>query len=520
MEVQMLLKRTCDRVPNLNHIILRWWRGNHDCTELTDFAQALRYCAKYVSKSKRQDELMDEVIEYIGHRMNDPIPPNMKQALNQLVLADCSHRSFVSKHELAYKVMDLPTVRKSFNRVGIVGLYRRATITQNNDGNVIVYSDRTEYSAYAERWRPNTVCIDFDIAELETMTFREFAETIRHKWIVDKKDTVPLTRTKRVLNRDVNSGHWVFGKRARRLIIRWNTVIYAQPPHQYEPVDEGLTTTQTLYHDLPKNKREQLARSYQELVEYVPWMESPEESFLSADDRQHLEDVTFDPEHDRRYSLRRLEMFHRKYMELRDAGLVAINGSHWHRENQFSYSMFKASLQNRDVRMDRSENKGVFKATYEAADELIDTEVDVRVPLAEDVDDEDVPSALNFLPADTFREVVNQQPPDVWMVNVAFPLQYEFQRREELVTGNKSTLFMADPPEPSVPREKMTYWHQRAIDLMTRGPHQLVYLYGKAGCGKTEVALHVAQHFKGLFVCLFVCLFVWLLYATSAQYGY
>jgi hypothetical protein len=53
MEVQMLLKRTCDRVPNLNHFLLRWWKGNHDCTVLTDFAQALRYCAKYVSKSKK-----------------------------------------------------------------------------------------------------------------------------------------------------------------------------------------------------------------------------------------------------------------------------------------------------------------------------------------------------------------------------------------------------------------------------------------------------------------------------------
>ena len=125
MEVQMLLKRTCDRVPNLNHFLLRWWKGNHDCTVLVDFAQALRYCAKYVSKSKRQTELMDDVIDYIGKRMNDPIPPNMKQALNHLVLADCSHRSFLSKHELAYKVMGLPSVRKSFNDVGIVGLYRR-----------------------------------------------------------------------------------------------------------------------------------------------------------------------------------------------------------------------------------------------------------------------------------------------------------------------------------------------------------------------------------------------------------
>jgi hypothetical protein len=498
MEVQMLLKRTCDRVPNLNHFLLRWWKGNHDCTVLTDFAQALRYCAKYVSKSKKQTELMDEVIEYIGKRMNDPIPTNMKEALSHLVLADCSHRSFVSKHELAYKVMGLPSVRKSFNEVGIVGLYRRGKYTQNFEGNVITYSDRTEYSAYAERMNANAVCKGFNKEDLVSMSFREFSETINREWKVNKSEEVPITRTKKVLNRDVNSGYWLFRRRPRRLHVRWNTVIYAQPPHEYEPVEEGLTTTQTLYHDLPKNKKEQLARAYQELVEYVPWTNSPEESFLSAEDQQLLADASYDPEHERRYSLRRLEMFHKKYMELWHAGHVAKEGTHWHRENQFSYSMYLANLQNRDIRMDRSENQGVFKAAYEAADELVDTEVELRVPLAENAEEEaDVPSALNFLPADTFREVLKQKPPSAIELNVAFPLMYQFQRRQELVTSNKSTLFMADPPAPSVPLERLTYWHRKAFELMTRGPHQVVYLYGKAGCGKTEVALHVAQFYKG-----------------------
>ena len=117
-----------------------------------------RYAAKYVSKSKKQTELVDEVIENLGKRINDPLPPNMKQTLSHLILADSSHRSFMSKHELTYKVMDLPVVKKTFNDVDIVGCYRRANLVQTFDNESIVFSDRTPYSAYAERCNPYTVC--------------------------------------------------------------------------------------------------------------------------------------------------------------------------------------------------------------------------------------------------------------------------------------------------------------------------------------------------------------------------
>jgi len=45
------------------------------------------------------------------------MPPNLKQSLNRLIFADCSYRQFLSKQELAYKVLDLPEIRKSFNDV-------------------------------------------------------------------------------------------------------------------------------------------------------------------------------------------------------------------------------------------------------------------------------------------------------------------------------------------------------------------------------------------------------------------
>jgi RecA/RadA recombinase len=283
----------------------------------------------------------------------------------------------------------------------------------------------------------------------------------------------------------------------KRRHVRWSTVIYSKPAYQYEPVERNVTTTQTLYYDLDAEKRKQLYRAYQELVCYVPWKVSPEHSFLSVNVQELLKDKSFDPEMDSRYSLRRLEFFHKKYMELWEAGDVAKPGTQWQRDNQYCYTMHLTNQHNRDIRLDRADNNGVFTARYEAADELVDTTVELRAPITDELEEPDVLSALNFLPADTFREILEQEPPKLDDIKVAFPLEYTFQRREELVAGNKATLFMADPPAPTVPRENMTYWHNKAIDLVVGGRQQVIYIYGKAGTGKTEVALHICQHFKG-----------------------
>jgi len=56
---------------------------------------------------------------------------------------------------------------------------------------------------------------------------------------------------------------------------------------------------------------------------------------------------------------------------------------------------------------------------------------------------------------------------------------------------------MADPPPTTIPREKMSFWHNKAIDLAVSGEEQVIYIYGKAGSGKTEVALHICQAAKG-----------------------
>jgi len=144
--------RTCSRVPNLNNYFLMYFRCNHDVTVLIDAAHKMRYATKYAAKSGRHSELLNEVIEYLSQRSMDLIPTNMHHVLSQLLLADVSHRAFKSKQKLAYRVMDLPLVRKTFENVDVVGFYRRSNLSLRRSGDrTIVYSDRTEYSAYAER---------------------------------------------------------------------------------------------------------------------------------------------------------------------------------------------------------------------------------------------------------------------------------------------------------------------------------------------------------------------------------
>jgi len=85
----------------------------------------------------------------------------MQIVLSQLLLADVSHRAFMTKHELSYYVMQLPAVRRSFADVDVVGFYHRSYLNlSSSDGSTIVYSDRKEYSAYAERCRDSTVIVN------------------------------------------------------------------------------------------------------------------------------------------------------------------------------------------------------------------------------------------------------------------------------------------------------------------------------------------------------------------------
>ena len=508
MEARMLLRRTCSRVPNLNPYALTYLRSNHDFTVLIDAAHKMRYATKYAAKSGRHSELLNEVIEYLSQRSMDLIPTNMQHVLSQLLLADVSHRAFMSKQQLSYHVMDLPLVRKTFENVDVVGFYRRSYLTRKyDDDRTIVYSDRTEYSAYAERCSVKTVIGGRTNAAAEkrltkdmlaNMNFREFAETVCHVWRTDAgANAEPIsgpTPRNKMLTRDVNSGHWVLSRRPRRRHIRFSTVLYTDKAHLLQPEDIGDCTT---FFSLPANKRKQLYRAYMELVCYVPWVGTPEESFLDETQRATLEDARQDPERDQRYSLQRLLMFHDVYMRRYSNGEIAPVGSHWRRDNQYSYSMFLTAQHNVDIHHQRVENDGMLKARYEADDELRETGVDLRFELHDEVDRSEYPSALNFLPPDDFTELMEQKVPELSEVSVAFPTQTSWRQMEKLVSEVKDNLFMAEPPPSPVAEEDMTDIQQWAVNLGVDMTQTVLYLCGRAGCGKTAVALKICEKLRG-----------------------
>jgi len=204
-----------------------------------------------------------------------------------------------------------------------------------------VYSDRTEYSAYGERCYDKTVIVNRKNARAENMltkdmvagmTFREFAETVSHEWHKDSgvgTEQMEEATGRRIMTRDIHSGHWVLKQRAKRRHITFSTVLYTDAACEYELVEDGETMAQTSFFSLPIAKRKQLYRAYMELVCYVPWRSSPDESFLDASQRAILEDALQDPEKDHRYSLKRLDMFFHEYKRKWNCSEIAPEGSQW-----------------------------------------------------------------------------------------------------------------------------------------------------------------------------------------------
>jgi len=247
-----IINRTCDRVPNLNRYFFCYLRSNHDCSTLMDSAHKLRYCTKYAAKEGKHTQLLDEVIEHLNKRSQDLLPQNMKQVLSHLLLAYCSHRAFISKNELAYKVMNLPNVSKSFANTDVVGFYKRDNLrVPYDDEFTIGLSDRTEYSAYAERCRQDTVLKGELITEdLSSMSFSEFVETVSRKCITTEKvdaKVIDEAKKRKFRTRDIHSGHWEFGRVKKRRQVRPSTVLYTEPAVDYEFVQQDKNTTQTTF---------------------------------------------------------------------------------------------------------------------------------------------------------------------------------------------------------------------------------------------------------------------------------
>ena len=214
-----------------------------------------------------------------------------------------------------------------------------------------------------------------------------------------------------------------------------------------------------------------------------------------------LEDINRDPERDQRYSLIRLEAFWQIYMNMFHRGEIAPTHTEWLKDNQFSHSMFLSNQHNSDMHFERVDNHGISKATYEQSDELADTHIDVVTAIVDENDFTEYPSALNFLPPDTFRDVMEQKPPALDEIAVAFPMHVSCQKLQQLVTINSTKLFMANPPSPTVSYTQLTPVQQWAVKLGCEPKQQILYISGKAGAGKIEVALHICERLRGNVQC-------------------
>jgi len=158
--------------------------------------------------------------------------------------------------------------------------------------------------------------------------------------------------------------------------------------------------------------------------------------------------------------------------------------------------MHLVSRHNRDMHLDRVDNKGVLRAQYKDVDELTDVNIDIRPDTRDDVDDSDYSTLQNFMPPDTFRDIMEQKVMEPSEICVAFPLQHNWQALEELATRNEFKRFIANPPPSHVSKEDMTPVQNWAVQLGVNPKVKLIYLCGAAGTGKTTVALKICEQLK------------------------
>jgi hypothetical protein len=203
-------------------------------------------------------------VAHINAQRDNVLRPNVQHALNHLVLADCAHRTFMSKHELMWYVMQLPVVQRSFGKVDSISCLPFGFLRGDpKDVNAIVYTDRTVYSAYAERCFANTH-IKFKTSgdalenertmserqtEVRNMSLREFAERVKHTWIsnanVEVKE-IGAQRKRNFRNRDATTGHWQLSFYRKRRHIRCHLTLNTRPAMEYEIVDEDESRSQVL----------------------------------------------------------------------------------------------------------------------------------------------------------------------------------------------------------------------------------------------------------------------------------
>ena len=391
-EARVISKRTEPRVNNVNPNICYHWRANHDCTALIDSAHSMRYCTKYAAKSSKHSEMYLQLLEHLRARGLENLTQNVRHVLVQVIkkryppfykfsykidynsnsnhmvkifkcifpincvlffllipykymlqvfLASCSHRTFISKFEVAYHVLQLPIISKSYPQVEVEGCYWRATLFESAyEKDTMVYSDRTKYAAYAERRDKGNKLRGISQAELDAMCLRDFCETVSSQYVRKQGETnTALTKAKKGQLKacQKGSGHWLLTKRRRRAQVRFSTILNTDLAANYVPTDRDTEVSYKTFYEMPLDRRRQLARSYYELVAYVPWHDHPDKHFLGEEVCHFLQEN--DPEVGFRYSLMRCERYAEIYRRMWDKGQVAPAGSLWHKDLQTAYTM-------------------------------------------------------------------------------------------------------------------------------------------------------------------------------------
>jgi len=122
----------------------------------------------------------------------------------------------------------------------------------------------------------------------------------------------------------------------------------------------------------------------------------------------------------------------------------------------FSHSMFLVNQHNCHIHLDRVDHKGVLKAQYEAVDELVNVDIDIR-PAVNDVSDLiEYQTFENFTPPDTLRDIIAQKALPMTEICVALPLKNQWQHLEEVATHGKAKQFIANPSVSPVDDSNMT----------------------------------------------------------------
>lgn len=98
---------------------------------------------------------------------------------------------------------------------------------------------------------------------------------------------------------------------------------------------------------------------------------------------------------------------------------------------------------NSDIKIRLAENEGRFNNQAELDEELAGLDIDVRLLCADDADDGDYPSEENFLPNDTYKQIMDQRPLALESIAVAYPSQPQYRAIKNCIRGCKMKRFMA-----------------------------------------------------------------------------